>query len=420
MKTHISIQEKVRRSACAVAACLWLAGAGARSAAQPDRALDYAAEDAAYKTVRSLNAKDLAVTRLAFLGLFQDARGLAPVFRAGLLEAPGAFEFYTRNEVEWDRLVKEIEFGQRRSDVMDPETIQKFGAIQGVQALLYGDVREAARQPDGRARVRLTLKLAEVATGRILWSANIDGTYALPVAPPAPSPAVVQAVQRIAGEVSTSLQAAVPKITRGAFCNVFWLPLQGEGAEQFSDVLANGIVGLGTDRLHFYVKPAGDRAVRMVRRIAAELGDVAGAGSGNAQLNRMARISRQLEQLFEVSLDQKGAGAGTDATGAGAATPGALRNAVLEGRVVALDTGVGSARVTVTLALRSVPDWEQLWGGTFTGEVTRPPEPELTPRERIAKELEGYLTVRNILILAGALLGVALLAFLVKSMTRSR
>lgn len=149
------------------------------------RAVDYAAERAATQLWERLVDSQLRDLRIAFLPLFNDGSDdvapIYPVVRAELASQTGRHSFFTRDETEWNRLIGEISFGASRADVMDAATIQRFGAVKGVEALLYGEVREASSSPDGSGVVRLTLVLAEVATGQQLWSGNIEGAYA-PVA----------------------------------------------------------------------------------------------------------------------------------------------------------------------------------------------------------------------------------------------
>jgi len=122
------------------------------------REIDYAAEDAAVKTIQELTDRNISIRNIAFLGLSNDKGDLTSVFRSGLLRVPGMYSFFTRDDKEFDLLISEIEFGERREDVMDQTTIKKFGNIKGVDALLYGKVLEAAVEgKNGIARVTLTL-----------------------------------------------------------------------------------------------------------------------------------------------------------------------------------------------------------------------------------------------------------------------
>ncbi len=160
------------------------------SAQDAGRALDLAAEQAGAKLCIELAAASVPDMRIAFLPLFRDGENgqprIEPVIRAELGRRKMRFSLYTRDEAVWDKLIGEIDFGARRADIMDAATIQKFGAIPGVEALLYGEVREASATPDGTGTTRLSVYLSDVETGKLLWSCNLMGQHLPPprVEPP--------------------------------------------------------------------------------------------------------------------------------------------------------------------------------------------------------------------------------------------
>ena len=68
----------------------------------------------------------------------------------------------------WGEILKEVEWSERKSDMLDPATLVKFGKLQGTKLLLYGALREAS--DDGRkAFVELELHLSSIETKRHLW-----------------------------------------------------------------------------------------------------------------------------------------------------------------------------------------------------------------------------------------------------------
>ena len=80
------------------------------------------------------------------------------------------YALFTRSDETWDMLLKEIEWGARRDDVMNPETVQRFGKVEGVDAILYGIVWDkSVNLWSIRAHVKVTLKLADVETGQTQW-----------------------------------------------------------------------------------------------------------------------------------------------------------------------------------------------------------------------------------------------------------
>ena len=307
------------------------------------REIDYATEDAAYETIKALSHEGLAVRRIAFLPFSGDSKSISPVFRAELARFSGAYEFYTRDEAEWSTLVGEIEFGERRGDIMDPLTVQQFGRIQGVEALLYGMIRDAEVTDDGEGIARFSLNLSEVATGRQLWSGNIEGRYR-PPAPIETSQVLTGLLSRLAEDFSAQLKADVGSM--GA-TRVYPLTIVNDRVDAASIIIPE-LVRAGGDKVQFFSAVSGARGQRMVRKIANEIGGGSGLPSG-AQLGR---LTRQLDQLFE-----------TGGTFAGESGPEAA-NAVIYGRVRDYDTGKGGARafVGVTLEIADLNSSRILWG----------------------------------------------------------
>jgi hypothetical protein len=88
-----------------------------------------------------------------------------------------SYHLFSRSDEEWDKLLTEIEWGVRREDIMDPATVQKFGRIKGVDAVMFGQVWDRdVNMWSIRGHTKLSVSLAEVETGQILWSSGpVDG-----------------------------------------------------------------------------------------------------------------------------------------------------------------------------------------------------------------------------------------------------
>jgi hypothetical protein len=384
-----------RMMAAALALGLGAATIGARAA---ERELDYAAQDAAYQAIKQLSKLEIPTTGVAFLGLFGPDRDLASVFRAGLLRYPGAYQFYTRNEKEWNVLISEIEFGDRREDVMDKGTIQEFGQVKGVETLLYGEVREATVDADGTGVVRVVLSAADVETGEILWSGMIEGKYETAVAPPEVSKQLREAAIAAGSEAAEKLTANADKL---ADAKVYLLPLQGRSDQTagISDIVLTELVQADVDSVEFF-KPrvdAGD--MRIVNRIAAELTGEDGIGDS---VRQFARIQKQLDQLYE----QEDAVAPEDSE---------PKYAVLVAKVTELKDADGNASVALTLEIQDLGNQMQsLWAANVRGEV------EKGKIDDIKDEALGLLTVRNIAIAVGALVALVIIWRFMRLMTRAR
>lgn len=371
-----------------------------------ERYVDYAAEDAAYQTIKSLTDANISTGRIAFLGLFGEHRNIAPVFRAGVVGTPGVYQFYTRNENDWDKLVGEIDFANRRSDVMNSETIQKFGQIHGVDALLYGTIREAAQEVEAGAVVRLAMTLADVETGEILWQRNIMGRYEKPADVGALTKGVRKAAIQAAGNAAADLKQKSARFSEPA--NVFILPLQGEKGIRITELLVGEMVNASGDKVQFFSLPAEPARQRMMRRIADDLYQDRGI---TADSEEMQRITRQLEQMF--SQNKAGDGGRKNVKAA---------NAVLTGRVTGItreEEQAGAAtQVALNLSLRNLLSNKHVWSANMDGKYVDSWE------DNFLVQLRQMITPVNIgigiAILAGALIALLVIKKIGGAVTRPR
>lgn len=95
--------------------------------------------------------------------------------------AGSEFSLYTRDDGEWQALMREIRMGDQEGDTMDADTIQQFGRIQGIQGIIRGRISGVfvGQTPstggvrftddDRIVQVRVLLQAFEVETGRLLW-----------------------------------------------------------------------------------------------------------------------------------------------------------------------------------------------------------------------------------------------------------
>jgi hypothetical protein len=95
---------------------------------------------------------------------------------------PQGFQLYTRMDEDWNTLLREIAWGENYGDTMDSATVQKFGRIKGVQAVVFSQITGASRTETGGVKLRLNVQAFEVETGRQLWGKEIvtiqEGTFA--------------------------------------------------------------------------------------------------------------------------------------------------------------------------------------------------------------------------------------------------
>lgn len=73
-----------------------------------------------------------------------------------------------RDDPMWDAIVSEIIWDWRKNDILDPDTLTKFGRLQAARQLLYGHLL-VERDEEGELRAELWLHVSSVETKRHLW-----------------------------------------------------------------------------------------------------------------------------------------------------------------------------------------------------------------------------------------------------------
>lgn len=331
------------------------------------REIDYAIEDAAVKTIQELTDRNIAINNIAFVGLAADKGDLTATFRSGLLRVPGSYNFFTRDDKEFNILLSEIEFGDRRGDVMDQSTIKQFGKIQGVDALLYGKLQEATVEgTDGIVRVVMTL--ANVETGQLLWSGSITGTYTTPT----PRENINLQVIEAAVDAGKKLAEKLAEKTNIPMTDVFLLPLVGKMSADLSDMLSTEVISSNQNQsLSFFSEPSAVNT-NTVRNLSYKL---AGEGSSGVSQVQLGKVLQQLEQMYNVPKSDKTGAQLSAAHRVQAYLIGSIMN-------VTEPTAGKQAKVTVTFKMRNCESNQIIAGGTVTGISIGE---ALTSNERLAK-----------------------------------
>lgn len=162
-----------RAAFCVLVACVAFLPA-AEASAGGDETVQRAADEAIAQLAEQLNAAELSdIRNVAVLPLAGDGDGY---ITTGLRSAVTGtdLKLITRESETWEMLLDEFEqWSARRQDVMDPETVQEFGKIQGVDAILYGRVWDNdVNMWSIRGHVKVTAHLADVETGQVAWSSG--------------------------------------------------------------------------------------------------------------------------------------------------------------------------------------------------------------------------------------------------------
>jgi len=164
--------ERTRRLACGavlIAAMMAALMAAEARAADSIDVLQRATDDAIAKICAELRKSNPDIKNVAVLPLLDDdVDGYATeALRSAVVKTQ--LGVFTRDDRLWDALLGEIEWDTRREDIMNAETVQKFGRIEGVQAIVYGKVWNRWVNMWGlHARVKVSVNVSEVETGRHL------------------------------------------------------------------------------------------------------------------------------------------------------------------------------------------------------------------------------------------------------------
>jgi len=129
-----------------------------------------AAEQAAEQFGNELNKTSFPDVVNVAIVPFRDDTGdsyVTSMVEAQVTNSP--YKVFERNDDRLNIIFEEIAWNDDQADVMNPETIQKFGKVEGVDAVLYGVVWDQANSLWSlQRRVKMTATLADVETGQTL------------------------------------------------------------------------------------------------------------------------------------------------------------------------------------------------------------------------------------------------------------
>lgn len=143
-----------------------------------------------------------------------------------------------RNDPVWNEIMSEVEWDERKADMLDDATLSTFGRLQSTQLLLYGVIRQATSS-NRMTYVEIELHLTSIATKQHLWGDLFTRRFY-----PAET---VQGITNINPEIRRILQNAIdgeqsninnsPKLK--AINRVAMIPLAGDQDSYITGLVEN-------------------------------------------------------------------------------------------------------------------------------------------------------------------------------------
>ncbi len=206
------------------------------SIALKDAVNDAKASLAAAKQIPS----DKAVAILPFAG---DKSGKIVGLLKNALTDAGKTCVEGKEDAMWNEILKEIEWDERKEDILDPATLDKFGKLKSAQYLMYGFIRSLAATPR-YVLVELELHVSCIATKQHVWGGSFVRRHYAPGAGPDGNVEIPDEVRKaVIDGIRAEIGKSLAKSTKlGAVKRVAMLPIAGDddqyGAALFRDVLS--------------------------------------------------------------------------------------------------------------------------------------------------------------------------------------
>ena len=125
------------------------------------------------KAAASLKNANFASQGVVVLQMPGDPSGIMSGRLKNLLINNGISCLEGRNDPMWNEIIKTVAWSERKNDILDAETVVKFGKLKGAQILFYGTIRSISSNAE-RIFVEVELNATEVATRKIIWGGNFS------------------------------------------------------------------------------------------------------------------------------------------------------------------------------------------------------------------------------------------------------
>ena len=230
----------MKKVVMSIAVCLAALFCGAIDA---DELVTLALKDVVGEAGKSIAAapvpKGQAIAVLPLAG--DDGDGIKALVK-NALTAAGKTCVEGKEDPMWDEILKEIAWDERKEDILDKSTVDKFGKIKSAQFLLYGGCRRLA--VDKRyVLVEIELHLTSIATKEHVWG----GTFAKRLYAPGEDPKGIIDIpaeirRTLRGKLSDKIAASLKASSKiGGVKKVVCLPLAGD-IDQYVEGIVRDVV----------------------------------------------------------------------------------------------------------------------------------------------------------------------------------
>ncbi len=234
----------MKKTLAAFAAMIAIAGS-ARAGISASELFSLALKDAVNDAQASIAASPKVPSdkAIAILPFAEDESGSVVGLLKNALTGAGRTCVEGKEDAMWDAILKEIEWDERKEDILDAATLDKFGKLKSAQYLMYGSVRRHAAT-ERYVLLELELHISCIATKQHVWGGTFARRHHAPGDDPEGAvkiPTSVRAalIDGIRAKVAASLKKS-QKL--GAAKKVAMLPIAGDidqyAAGLFRDVLS--------------------------------------------------------------------------------------------------------------------------------------------------------------------------------------
>ena len=216
----------------------------ARAGIAADELVALALKDAMGDAKASLaaTAKIPSDKAVAVLPFADDKSGHVVALLKNVLTDVGKTCVEGKEDPMWDAILKEIEWDERKEDILDAATLDKFGKLKSAQYLMYGNVRRLAAT-ERYVLVEIELHVSCISTKQHVWGGTFVRRHHAPGNDPDGAVSIPDEVrQAVIAGIRAEIGKSLAKSAKlGAVKRVAMLPIAGDvdqyGEGLFRDVL---------------------------------------------------------------------------------------------------------------------------------------------------------------------------------------